>query len=500
MRNRGQAHLAAEQKLGRVHGEADPYAGARWAVRCRRSGRRFVCADAGHNSVGGSAATAVADPTRQARIGRDAVMPTPPDQEATKDAAEKLPGIWRAPEILLIFAARVASVAGDWVYQIALIWLVLEVTHSSLALSVVALAQIVPLIAMSALLSGRLVSVITPTGLAACDLLQSVAVLTFPLLYWTGHLNLAWFVGITVAITLLDSVCDPGLQALVPQLTDRARIPAVHSLFDLTKRLGRIVGPGFTSLLLLLLPIAGLFVVDSASFVVSAVCMVAAGRIVRRRRRAREALSEVPAPPHVKVSFRSTFAYLRTNSVLLWLFTVRNTQNLLWAIYLIGVPVLVQRTYHGGPGLWGALIAAYAAGQLVGNFITTRLAGYRSVVRYVVAGWVLAGLGFVGLGAFASPVLGAVFLFVGGAGSAAANVSSDSYVGVAVPVRMQPGAFSWQFSGNQITQLTGTAAFGVILGVAPVSEVVAITGLAMMGVAAISAFALRRGKVRQVSV
>jgi MFS transporter, DHA3 family, macrolide efflux protein len=428
------------------------------------------------------------------------MMAASADRGPVADAAEKTPSIWRLPEIRWIFAARVASVAGDWVYQIALVWLVLEVTGSPLALSAVALAQIIPLILMSGLLSGRLVRVITPTGLAAFDVAQAVVVLSFPLLYWSGQLSLAWFVVVAIVITLLDSVSDPGLQAIVPQLTDRARIPAVHSLLDLTKRLGRILGPGFTSLLLLLLPIAGLFVVDAVSFVLSAMCMLAAGRIVKRWRRAREALTGEPPAVQDKVSIRSTFAYLRANSILLWLFTVRNSQNLLWSIYLIGVPVLVQRTFHSGPGLWGALIAAYASGQLFGNFVTTRQSGYRFVVRYVLIGWVLAGLGFVGLGAFSSPLLGAVCLFIGGAGSAAANISSDSYVGITVPVAIQPGAFSWQFSGNQITQLAGTAAFGAILGFAPVREVVVITGLAMVVVVALGALALRRGNVKQVAV
>jgi MFS family permease len=125
----------------------------------------------------------------------------------------------------------------------------------------------------------------------------------------------------------------------------------------------------------------------------------------------------------------------------------------------------------------------YACGQLAGNAITTRRRGYQSVTRYVVGGWMIAGLGFVGLGALPSPWLGAIALFVGGAGSAAANVSSDSYVGLAVPVSMQPAAFSWQFSGNQITQLVGVAAFGVLLDALATRPVIVAVGVAMVAIA-----------------
>jgi DHA3 family macrolide efflux protein-like MFS transporter len=417
-----------------------------------------------------------------------------------RDAA----GVWRLPQFRYIFTARVASVAGDWVYQIALTWLVLEVTNSPLALSVVALAQVIPLIAVSALFSGRLTRVVSPAGLAGIDLLHTLVVLAFPVLYWTGQLTLAWFVAISILSTVLDSVFDPGLQALVPQLTHRSAIPAVHSLFDLTRRLGRILGPGLTSLLLLLMPVVGLFLVDAASFVTSALCLVLAGRILSRRRANEstgpDAAADLSTSDTPRPSWRSTFRYLRQSPILLWLFTVRNAQNLLWSVYLIGVPVLVRNDYHHGPGVWGILIAVYAAGQLVGNFITTRRRGYRSVIRYLLAGWLVAGLGFVGLGVLPGPVLGGACLLIGGAGSAAANISSDSYVGIAVPVAVQPAAFSWQFTGNQITQLVGTAALGLILTTVPAGTVVLATGLAMVAVTGAAALAQRRWRIRQSTV
>ncbi len=429
------------------------------------------------------------------------------DRAGEERAQRKGPGIWRSPIIRLIFIARVASVAGDWVYQIALVWLVLVVTKSPLALSLVSLSQIVPLIAMSVAFSGKFANIVSPSRLVPVDILQALVIAAFPVLYWTGGLNLAWFMGISVIVTIFDSVYSPGLQALVPQLVDRHQIPAVHSLLDMTKRLGRILGPGFTSLLLLLFPIAGLFIVDSASFIVSALCLAMAARIVARRRLRRSQAAGMAAtsgdqetPDGPKPSWRTTFGYVRENSILLWLFTVRNAQNLLWSVYLIGVPVLVQRTYHSGPAVWGMLIAVYAAGQLSGNWITMHRRGFQSVVRYVLIGWFFSALGFVGLGLFPWPMLGAACLFVGGAGSAAANVSSDSYVGLAVPTRMQPAAFSWQFSGNQITQLAGIAAFGVILSVISPRAVIIGTGLAMIAFVAVGALARWRWAIRQTAV
>jgi MFS family permease len=423
------------------------------------------------------------------------------NQRTTEDTASPVhratPGIWGLIEIRLVFVARVVSVMGDWLYQIALIWLILEVTNSPLALSAVAAAQIVPLVVVSTLLTGRLAAVVTPSRLAVFDVLQAVTVLAFPVLYWTGHLHLGWFVAVSVVVTVLDSVCDPGLQALVPQLVDRSRIPAVHSLFDLTKRLGRIAGPGFASALLMVLPVAGLFVVDSVSFAVSALCMVGVGRIVGGRLSARTLGA---ARPTDAGSTKAARAYVRANPVVLWLFALRNTQNLLWAVYLIGVPLLVQRVYHGGPVLWGLLIAAYAGGQLTGNLVTTRHQGYRSVTGVVLAGWLLTGLGFLGLGVSTSPALGATFLVIGGAGSAAATVTSDSYVGVAVPPNLQPAAFSWQFTGNQLTQMIGTVLFGVVLGRAPVGATIAVTGLAMVAVATAAGYARHRWRVRPAAV
>lgn len=382
----------------------------------------------------------------------------------------------------LLITARVLSVAGDWLYQIALIWLILEITGSSSAVSVVAVAQILPLIGMSFILGGRLGSSLKLAGLAIVDIAQAVVVMLLPALYWLGRLNVAGFVVIGVLIALLDSISDPGLQAVVPRVFDRVHIATVHSLLDLTKRLGRIAGPGLVSVLLLVIPTVSLFTIDAGSFLVSAALLLVMARIVGRARRDSPP-SEPVAEDEVTNSLKHTFTYLRANPILLWLFTLRNSQNLLWAIYLIGTPVLVQRVYHAGPGLWSAFIVVYALGQVVGNFVTTRRRGYRAVTGYVVGGWVLTGAGFAGLGAVVMPWAGALFLFVAGVGSAAANVSSDSYVGLAVPVPLQPAAFSWQFSGNQVTQLAGVAAFGVLLDVLAVRHVIIGVGVAMVAVA-----------------
>jgi hypothetical protein len=309
------------------------------------------------------------------------------------------------------------------------------------------------------------------------DVAQAVAVMVLPTLYWLDALNIVGFVVLGVVIAVLDSLADPGLQAIVPLLFERGHIPNVHSLLDLTKRLGRIAGPGLVSLLLLVLPIASMFTLDAASFLVSASLLLAISRSVRRSSTDLPPTAEPdPAP---KLSLRQTHQHLRENPILLWLFTVRNAENLLWAVYLIGTPVLVRRNYHEGPAVWSALIVVYALGQIIGNAFATRRRGYAHVKRYVICGWVLAGLGFVGLGAFDSPWLGAAALLAGGAGSAAANVSTDSYVGLAVPVQLQTAAFSWQYSGNQITQLTGIAAFGVLLDFVSARPVIAGAGIGM---------------------
>lgn len=77
---------------------------------------------------------------------------------------------------------------------------------------------------------------------------------------------------------VLGALLDPNLGAFVPELADPEQVQQVTGLMDLTGRLARVAGPGAAGLLLLVVPAAGLYAVDAATFAVSAVVLLRIAR------------------------------------------------------------------------------------------------------------------------------------------------------------------------------------------------------------------------------
>jgi len=354
---------------------------------------------------------------------------------------EKRPGIaglLRRPTLRLIWGGQVASVAGDRLYGVALIWITLKLTGSPSAVAVVSIAGTAPFL-LASIVSGWVAD--RGDGLRltrGVDAARAAVVAIIPALYLSGHLNLLALTAVAAALSGLEAFFLPALQASLPCLVEPAGLTPMVSLLDSTDRLGRILGPGLVGLLAAL-PEIHLFTIDSATFLVSAACLTA---VLHRAPPRRDADEPQPAGSPVLDLLAGWQRTIRT-PVLRDALVLRGVCNLAWPAFTLAVPFLVAHRYRQGIGGYGLTLGVFGAGNLLGTVLAARITeGW--LARTCCLAWTATGFGFAALAG--APSYGAFLIVSAAIGicTPLANVTINAHIATTVPQQLLARVYTTQ--------------------------------------------------------
>ncbi|MFG2916310.1 MFS transporter [Kitasatospora sp. NPDC048298] len=310
----------------------------------------------------------------------------------------------RRGPVLLLWGAQTASVFGDRLYAMAVMWMAWEHAGAG-AMGLVAVAESLPYIVLGTV--GRRVTdrFASMQALATVDAARLVLVAALP---W------AWAefgtVGLITSATLLGvggALFDPNLGAMVPDLVKPGEVQAVSGLMDLTGRIARIAGPGAAGLLLAVMPLAGLFWVDAATFAVSALALVLLAAGVRPVAAAPQA-----GPPAAGVR-PGVWSLVRTHPDTGVVLAVHGIGIFAGAVSL-AMPALLAGRLGAGAAAYAAVLACTGAGALAGNLVTGNVRLPAPLTAVYCGAWAVSGLvlAFTGL-AGSLPVLLALSVLSG---------------------------------------------------------------------------------------
>ncbi len=265
----------------------------------------------------------------------------------------------------LLFSGQLVSTLGTQLTAVAVPYQVYRITHSSLDVGLVSLAQLVPLLVFSmvggvladthdrrrVLMGTELLLALTSTGLAVNGGLGHPAL--WPLFVFTA---------VSGALAGLDR---PAFNAAIPRLVPTGDLAAAYALWQVQFQVGIVVGPAVAGLILAGGGVAAVYWLDVASFVVSFVSVA-----LQRSQRPEGA---------VRPGWRSVgegFSYLRGRQVIQGVYLL-DIDAMVFGMPRALFPALGLNFFHGGARAVGFLYAAPGAGALIGALTT----GWVKVVR-----------------------------------------------------------------------------------------------------------------------
>src|SRR3989304_4864204 len=168
----------------------------------------------------------------------------------------------------LLLSGQTLSRIGDFLFQIALAWWVLEKTGSAVAMGSVLIFGFVPMLLL-VLVGGVLVDRLQRTRLLFwSDIGRGIVMVALTWLVaadrleiWLGYIG-AFLFGFA------DAFFQPAYQALVPQIPPQGDWPSANSLSSLSMQLGRVVGPALGGIMSGLGGTVLAFGINAASFFV----------------------------------------------------------------------------------------------------------------------------------------------------------------------------------------------------------------------------------------
>ncbi|MDD4881236.1 MAG: MFS transporter [Gallionellaceae bacterium] len=294
----------------------------------------------------------------------------------------------RSRDFRIYFAGQLVSVAGTWMQQIAMAWLVYRLTDSVLILGLLGFASQAPILLLGPLGGVWSDRVDRRRLMMWTQSLAMVQALVLAVLAWQGWATPALLLGLAFVMGCINALDMPVRQSLVVHLVeDRAQLPNAIALNSFLMNATRFIGPALAGFIIALAGEAVCFLLNALSYL--------AVLLALRALHARPAGNAgKPALQALREGLRYTFGHPDIRAFLILVASV----SFLVTPYVVMMPVYARTIFDGDARTLGLLVSSAGAGSLLASlFLATRTSIDKLASRVFMA----AGTAGIALALFA---------------------------------------------------------------------------------------------------
>lgn len=268
----------------------------------------------------------------------------------------------RHRDFALFWSGALVSNVGTWLQNVALSWLMLEITDSAFWVSMVSFAQFIPMLIFG-LVGGlnadrrerRRVLVVTQSALMV--LAFAVAGVTL-----AGSASVATIIPIVGLSGIVLAFNAPAFQAIIPDLVPSSLVVDAVSLNAAQFSVARVIGPAIGGFLVAAAGAGWAFLTNGASFLAVIVALMC--------------MRSVPHDPPTSAGTRALLGGIRAASSsprIKAMLATTAVASLFGAPVLALLPVMARDVLGRDAGGYGGLFAIFSVGAVVGALSTGRL-------------------------------------------------------------------------------------------------------------------------------
>jgi MFS family permease len=342
----------------------------------------------------------------------------------------------------LFFIGQVISVTGTWMQRVAQAWLVLTLTHSPIAVGILALCQFMPFTLFS-LVAGVVVDrldarrTVIGTQVTQMFLASTIAAIAL------AGIARPWHVYVIAALMGLVQVLDaPSRQSLTFRMVGPAELPNAISLNSGLFNGARIFGPALGGVLIAAAGAGFCFGVNAVSYVA-----VLAGLMMMRPEEFHPL--ERRERPRILAGLKEGLRFARSDEQVWLMLTLVFVMSTFCLNYNVLLPVLAKQTLHSGPEVFGLLSGVFGGGALLGALVSAHMS------RATMGTTVLGSTGFALCELLLAPVrttfVAALLLFLAGLCFTTWSSNSNSLIQLATPDHLRGrviGIYFFAFAGS----------------------------------------------------
>lgn len=260
------------------------------------------------------------------------------------------------PAFRRLWVGLVISRLGDQFTIIALVWFVLQLTGSGIAIGLVVFCFQLPTIISSPLM-GKLLDRYQPRTIMSIDNFGRACIIaTIPLLYMLGALHLSIVYALALFSGILSPATEVGCRIVIPKIVPDEELERANSLSSISWDFATLVGPALAGILVTVMSAPAVLLLDAASFLLMGAMTISlpkmqsvlTGHEEGENRRSLLGFGTI---------FRMKALRFLTVLTLLFLFAQGLAE--------VAVPVYSQKTLGTGAVGYGLLMSAFGVGSLI---------------------------------------------------------------------------------------------------------------------------------------
>lgn len=361
------------------------------------------------------------------------------------------------PTFLRLWLGLMFSRMGDALTTVALIWFVLQLTGSGIAIGLIVLCFQLPAVVASPLM-GILLDRYQPRLVMAVDNFGRTCIIAaIPLLYLFGALQLWMVYALALCAGMLSPATEVGLKIIIPRLVPDEELERANALSSISWDFSTLVGPAIAGFLIIFLRAPIVLLIDALTFLLMGAMVLTFPRI--------QHINQGPAQGSKRSGnllgfgtlFRMKQVLLLSILTLLFLFMQGLTE--------VAIPVYSQKTLGSGSAGYGLLMTAFSIGSLLAlALISQRWTRSRHQGITLAMIVLFSGLTLVPLIVIHTLLLALIVMGLAGLAAASYYVVEQSITQRLVPEQVRGQIFGARGALNVAGYPLGGMLGGVLLG------------------------------------
>ena len=382
----------------------------------------------------------------------------------------------------LLWWGQATSQIGEGLNKVALLLFVYELTGSAMKMTMVGLLQTIPPLLFGPLIGVYLDRLPKKAVMVWVDLVRALLTLLIPVLYAMDTLSIEGLYGLIFLTSVVSTVFGPALVSAVPLLVRPAELMSANALIQGTNNIGMLLGPAISGIMIALINAENVLFVNSATFLISALCLTPI-RFAVSRVRAVQGTSSVWE--ELRAGFRFVFAQ---RSMVLTLVIISSLYNLGVSAFVFILPVYAKEFLRVGPVQLGWLWSALGVGMLAASTWLTwrKQSDMQGRLRIVVRSMTIGGLAVCSLSLLETPLVAAGIVVIVGGSTAVLNPIVWALLQEVTPEHLIGRVLTTFSVGSMASAMAGMTGFGWMAdAIGPAASLVGL-GLVLLLTAAVA--------------
>jgi hypothetical protein len=322
-----------------------------------------------------------------------------------------------------LWVATTLSLFGDFFSYIAMAWLVLQLTGSSLALGSVLVVQALPravLMVVGGALADRISPRLTMFGSMG---LRALVVAPLAVLVLAGRVQMWEVYAIAVVFGVVDAFYMPARSSILPRVVADHELEPGNAVLNVTAQTSVVLGPVLGGVIVAVLGLGWAFAGDAACFAIGFLFILWLPAAARR----------APGETHpdgglrgqIAAGFRYAWADVGIRVTLIVIAVVDFAAN---GALGVGLPTLAHGRFAAGAAGLGILFGAWGVGATAGALGAGFVPPPKRFGWLIVALCLWLGVGITGVGLVPSLVPAAVLMAFSGVSTGVVNTYAVSWL------------------------------------------------------------------------